>query len=183
MVPGFVIDQNIGAGLHVARKDVPRGDDQIIARRQTADMGHAAGGDDCDVRPFRSYCICVRQTVEMKGNASPFAFRHAPVDDRHHLPPPLGLRGQPYLPARLIRRLMHNDFMPPRGGDPRRLQPSWPGANDNHAARRLSPRNVVRLRQFPPGRRVVDAKRGAALIDAVEAVIRPDAGADAVLLS
>src|SRR5258708_25450808 len=67
---------------------------------------------------------------------------------------------------------------------PRRLEPGRRRADDDNLvplARRR--RDMVRHRRLAPGRRVVDAERLAAEIDAIDAIARADAGADVLLAS
>ncbi len=74
------------------------------------------------------------------------------------------------------------DVMAALGGDTRRLQAAGTGADDHHLA--LGPSvfdDDVRHRRLAAGRRIVDAQRLAALVDAVEAIGGADAGADLVL--
>ena len=69
------------------------------------------------------------------------------------------------------------------GGDACRLQPGRPGADDDHLALDGGRRDVVRHRQLAAGGRVVDAVGLAAGVDAVQAEVGADAGADRVLLA
>jgi hypothetical protein len=74
--------------------------------------------------------------------------------------------------------------MAARGGDPRRLEPGGAGADYHDLARRpVRACDHVRHTGLSPGRGIVDAQRLATLVDAIDAVTDPDAGADALFLA
>ena len=97
--------------------------------------------------------------------------------------PARGLGGQADLAAGVVRGLVDDDRVAALGRDARGLEPGGAGADDHDAARRLGLGDRVRLLELAAGRGVVQAERHAALVDAVEAVVGADAGADALLLA
>ena len=182
MVARVVIDQHACAGLHVARQDVPGRHDQFVALRQHLGMRQPARGDDDHVRRGAQHVGLVRECVEAEGDAQPLALLHPPRDDLFHLAPPGLQRGQADLPSGLVGGLEDGDGMAALGGDTSRLEARGTGPHDRHPAHLRGGRDRMGHRFLAPRGGVVDAKRHAPLVDAVEAVVRADAGADAVLL-
>ena len=82
------------------------------------------------------------------------------------------------MPTGAAACLEHDDVVTARACDTRRFQPCGAGTNDDDFAAVGAVFNDVGHRKLPPRRGIVDAQRFAALIDAVQTVVRPDAGAD-----
>src|SRR3546814_3829064 len=144
-------------------------------------MRQAARRHDDDIGPFREDRIGLGPGVVADVDAELLALRQPPVDDAHHLVAARALRGKPDLAAGRAGRLEDNHLVAALAGDPGRLQPARTRPYDNYLplARRLW--NDMRHRQFAAGRGVMDAIGRAALIDAVQAVVRAHAGTYLVL--
>ena len=181
MVARVVKDQHVLARFHIARQDVPGRTDQVVARAQHLGMGQPAGGDDHRVGVGGQHVVHLGIAVEAERHAVLFAHRHPPRDDRDHLAPPLLLGGQADLAAGLVRGLEDGHGMPAFGGYAGGLQPGRTGAHDGHAAPVGRGRDVVGHRLLAPGRGIVQAEGQPALIDAVQAIVGADAGADVIL--
>jgi hypothetical protein len=178
-----VVDQHRGAGANVAGEDVPGGHGERAALGDPVGVRQAARRDD-DVRRPGEHVLGGSVDVEAEGDAVAGALRHAPVDDADHLAPGWGAGGEADLAARPVGRLEDGDGMAAGRGDARRLQAGGAGADHRDAqALRRPPGDDVRHRRLAAGGGVVDAERGAAGVDAVEAIGGADAGADAVLLA
>ncbi len=181
VVAGVVEQQHVRRRLHVARQNVPSRGDEVVSISENFGMRQPAGGDDRDVGIFAENVARLGPNVETELDATRSALRHPPIDDPHHLASPRAQRGQTHLSARLARGLEHHDLVPALGRDARGLQAGGPGADDHDFAPLVGARDLVRHRQFASGGGVVQAKGLAALVDAVEAIIGADAGADLVL--
>ena len=164
-------------------KDVPARGDEVVARLQRRVLRQAAGGDDHDVGCQRQHVVRLGPGVVADVDAEPLQFGEPPVDDADQFAPARVLRRQPNLPAGLAGRLQHRHLVAALGRDPRCLQARRRRRRPRrHLARGPSASgDHVRHRRLAARRRVVDAQRLAALVDAVEAVGRADAGADLVL--
>ncbi len=124
--------------------------------------------------------LSVRPANELEGDTAGFALGHASVDDADHLAPARAAGGKAHLAAGSARSFMHHDIVPALGGHPRRLEPGRARPDHNHPARLLSHGDIVRHGQFAAGCGVVRAEGRATRIDAVEAIVRTDSGADVV---
>src|SRR5258708_1122699 len=101
--------------------------------------------------------------------ASPPAhpFRRTPPPPPPPPGPPLAAGGQAELAAGIGRGFEQDDGVAALAGDPRRLQPARPGADDHDLLRRsVRAADDMRHRRLAPGRGVVHAERLIALIDA-----------------
>lgn len=141
-------------------------------------MRKAPRGDDDDVRAAGKDGVRIGEAVEAKRDAHPYALFVSPIDDRHHLARSFGPRREPHLAARGVGGLVHGDVMASCGRHARGLEPAGAGADNQEPSPRGGRRNLVRDRQLASRRRVVNAVRLAALVDAVEAVVGPHAGAN-----
>src|SRR5579864_7073232 len=142
---------------------------------------HAAGGDDHDIRVLRQHRFGVRPGVELELHPESFALRHAPVDDAHHLLAANVLRGQADLAAGIVHRFEHDDLMPALARHARGFETPGPRAHDDDLALRRGRLDRLRQLEFATSRGVVNAQRHAALIDAIETVVRADTRPDIVL--
>ena len=122
--------------------------------------------------------------MKRKPTPSRVAFGDAPVDRCEIISWRRGcLGGEADLAAGVVGGLEDDDRVAALGGDARRLEAGGAGADDDDAARACGRGDGVRLLELAARRGVVQAERHAALVDAVEAVVGADAGADALLLA
>src|SRR5271154_6752428 len=144
-------------------------------------MRRAAGRDDDDVRRFRDNGARLRPGAKMKLDASGPTLLHPPVDDSNHLLAPRAPGREPHLPAWLVGRLEDDDVMPAFRSDARSLQTAGTRANNDNLLPPAGLGDLVRHGGFAASGRVVYAVGGAALVDAIQAVVGPDAGSDVAL--
>ena len=170
VIARVIIQQNIAARLHIARKNIPGRHGKIIAKAQDVLFRRAAGGNDHHVRLLCFYIVGFRPGVEPELHPQGRTLRHPPVNDANQLGPPFRLRRQPHLPAGMGGGLKHHHLVPALGRHARRFQPRRPRPHNNHAFRHSRTRDGVGHRLLAPGCGVVDTKRHAALIDPVKAV-------------
>ena len=177
-----VEQQHLGRGLRVAREDVPARHHELGAGLEDLRVRQAARRDDHHVGVFREHVLRIGQVVEAQRHAVLLALGEAPVGDAEELGAAARAGGEPDLAARLARRLEQHHLVAARGRDPRGLEAG--GARSHHddlPLRPVAPADRVGHGGLAAGRRVVDAERLVALVDAVEAVGGADAGADLVL--
>src|SRR6185437_14919778 len=125
--------------------------------------------------------VRLRPGAKMKSDASRRALFHTPVDDSHHLLATRASGCKPHLPAWFVGRLEHDDVMPAFRSDARGLEAARASANNDHFLPTAGLGDLVRHGRFAACGGVVYAIGGAALVDAIEAVVRPDAGPDVPL--
>ena len=177
-----VEQQNLAARLDVAGENVPAGDDEILSFLQERGVGQAAGGDDHHGGIFRQDLVGLGVGVEPRDDTQSGALLDPPVDDPDDLAPAPHPRGEPHLSTGLGGGLEQHHPVAARRRHPCRLQPGRAGADDHHRPRRtVGGRDRVGHRRLASGRRIMDAQRFAALVDAVDAVAGADAGPDLVL--
>ncbi len=117
----------------------------------------------------------------MELHASGVALSHTPVDDAYHLLTGAAARCQTYLAARFAGRLINNDFVTALGSNTGRFEATGTRSNHHDLALHLRTGDLVRHGELATRSGVVNAVRRAALIDAIETIIRADTGADVVL--
>ena len=141
-------------------------------------LGQPAGRHDDDVGVERQHVGGLGQGVVAHVDAEASELGDAPLDDAQQVLAARVAGGEADLAAGPRHRLQHDDVVAALARDACRLQPARPGADDHDPAPVGGARDVVGHRLLAARRRVVDAQRLAGLVDAVEAVGRPDARAD-----
>ena len=181
VVAGVVVDQHVGAGPRVARQDVPGRDHEVVALRQHLGVGQAAGGDDHLVGLVGEHGLGVGEGVEAKAHAPllALAMRQATME--------IISRRRSLCAVRRIwppgsSAASRTVTACPRSAATRAAsRPAGPAPTTVTRAALAARRDGVGQLELAPGGGVVDAERRAPLVDAVEAVVRADAGPDVVL--
>jgi hypothetical protein len=117
----------------------------------------------------------------MKSDASRLTLLHSPVDDANHFFAPWASGCEPHLSAWLVGRLEDDDVMTAFRRDARGLQTAGARANNDNLLPAARLGDLVRHRGFAARGGVVYAVGGAALVDAIQAVVCPDARSDVAL--
>src|ERR1700691_2347292 len=144
-------------------------------------MRRATGRDDDNVRRFRDDDVRLGPEAKMKLDASCLTLLHSPVDNANHLPAARASGCKPDLPTWLVGRLEDDDVMPAFRGDARGLQAAGACADNDNLLPPAGLGDLVRHRGFAASGGVVYAVGGAALVDAIQAIVGPDAGSDVAL--
>lgn len=103
----------------------------------------------------------------MESRCELLTLAHAPVDDADHLAAPFTLRGQAYLPARIVRGLEDHDRVAALACHACSLKTSGTGSHDNNFLAQVRLLDTMRHGQFAAGCGIVNAIGRSALIDAI----------------
>src|ERR1700692_3196204 len=134
-------------------------------------MRDSTGRHDDDVRALCEHVALFSPGVEPKLDSSRDALLHTPIDDSDHLLAARTPYGQPNLSTRFTQCLEYHDVMSALCRDSRRLQARGTCTHDDDFALALGWSYLMRHEQFAAGSGIVDAVRGAALVDAIQAVV------------